>query len=284
MTFGTFLASYGTIAFVLRHPKRGAYQRRSPLFAHVMHTRAKRRNWPFNAPRPNRPAESEYSAESSENPSKTCTGSVDPFAGFDDVHPAAHLDLDDEPILEEEQQSIPESAKPELSAAGKNQGSPAVDGLVSKTTPFEWQNDYQRVRQLAPSIQGQVDILKHKPSGKQVVVKRIKLSMNIRSEHLTTEASVLKGSLKPHPNLVKVHAVFFDRKPRVSNLIMEYCCGGDLFEFVEHWWCNKGGSIPEMFFLHFIASMREALGYLHLGQRFKYDDDVGMPKTISEAG
>ncbi|KAF2484561.1 kinase-like domain-containing protein [Neohortaea acidophila] len=64
---------------------------------------------------------------------------------------------------------------------------------------------------------------------------------------------------------------------------MEYCSGGDLHDFADHWLYTRAQNIPEMFLLHFIASMGEALGYLHLGLRHRpAEDGVNMPTVIQE--
>lgn len=153
-----------------------------------------------------------------------------------------------------------------------------VDSEISKIIQDAWKTNYQFLRQITPGNQGQVDIYTHKPTGKLTIVKTIRTQKEI-----PLEALVLQDHVKPHPNLVELQAIFYDPQLHTCNIVMEYCCGGDLFDFTDHWLYNRNQQIPELFLLHFIASMGEALGFLHLGRRLVSDGQgFGMPTVVQD--
>ncbi|KAH9843279.1 Protein kinase domain [Teratosphaeria destructans] len=69
-----------------------------------------------------------------------------------------------------------------------------------------------------------------------------------------------------HPNIVGgIECFWTDRL--TCNIVLEFCDGGDLGDFITHWATLRrrrpAQQLPMMFYLHFIVSMADALDFLH---------------------
>ncbi|KAF2208505.1 hypothetical protein CERZMDRAFT_101254 [Cercospora zeae-maydis SCOH1-5] len=88
-----------------------------------------------------------------------------------------------------------------------------------------------------------------------------------RKSKLPTEAVILKNFVKPHPNIVVLHAYVEDRVERGRFYIyMDACTGGDLFDQMSHWDKRKQ-STPKLFLYHAIVQISDAFAFLHHGLR-----------------
>jgi len=162
--------------------------------------------------------------------------------------------------------------------------SPNPDVEISKIIQQSWDENYSFHRQITPGNQGQVDIYTHLPTSTPTIVKTIKTSRAI-----PLEALILQDYIRPHPNLVALRAIFYDPSVQTCRIVMEYCSGGDLFDFADHWLYGRNEAVPEIFMLHFLASLGEALGWLHLGKRFAWpsakegEESFAMPAVITDS-
>ena len=75
---------------------------------------------------------------------------------------------------------------------------------------------------------GKVCLVKHKPTGKQMIWKKINYGQMQEKEkkQLINEVNIL-GELK-HDNIVRYYDKIIDKKNTTIYIIMEYCAGGDL--------------------------------------------------------
>lgn len=285
------------VIHILRHPKQAFFQAKTSRIAKAEPTNTKKRR---RTPDATEPANANKRAKRDHDPqveplklSKAgVNGIAEIFEGFDGVHAAAYIDLSEEsnqlpssssagtsPVtdLSSLEQSILEENEREAAARPT-----CSTGNSSKhITKAQWQSEYKHLRKLAVSSQGQIDIFLHKPTATRVVVKKINTP---RQCDPLNEPKMLRDFLKPHTNIIQLQSLFYNNEARQCRLILEYCEGGDLWSFVEHWQCVRNEYIPEIYLLHFIAGMGSALGYLHLGKRFqKTEGTIGMPRITKDA-
>ena len=194
------------------------------------------------------------------------------FRGIDAVHPGARVNVEENPATPDpsEQQKQPERA--------------ALHVTGASILAVHWQQQHVYIRVLADGTRGELHLFNHIPTGNLVVVKKT----NTRGQcRITDEAKMLKEYVRPHPNIIQLREVFFEPKPHAPsscNIVMVYCSGGDVYEFTKYRLSEREEQVPEIFMLHFIASMGEALGYLHLGKRYDPSyDGIGIPRVIWDA-
>ena len=268
------LARAKDVQSVLRHPNRGAFQKRIPRFIHEAKARAKKRRWPFNAPRPQQAAGDEAQTTTKERKPSSLEGNVDDlFADFDGVHAATRAESDSSSYLVHSKR-YPPSTGWASGGIGMRRSDPVPARKQSSIKLGEdaghpRESKYEYVRDLMPGAPNPVALVKHKASGKLMVMKTLKVGTGKTDLGAAIEAYTLEKLVKPHRNIVELHEAFFVETPPVCKMVVEYCSGGDVFDFSKYWMIDKKEKVPEMFLLHFIASMGEALGYLHLGCRFR---------------
>ena len=253
-----------------KHPRRGAVKEYPPPAKHEVGSRAVDISWPFHRSRERANQTDTTEAKSSEHRETD----ISAFLRFDAVHPAARVTLEEPCIVDPADSATLPWGEPEPSNAGSC--------IMSQR---RWQAHYVYVRNISPGMQGRLDLFKHKATGKLMTVKKIKTRKNNGLDCLADEASIMKDHVRSHPNIVQLQSIFLEPEPQAScNIVMEYCSEGDLFEFTSRWFKDKRGQMLEIFLLHFIASMGEALGYLHLGLRFDPDHDgAGLPRGFQDA-
>ncbi|KAI7632046.1 hypothetical protein KC343_g3686 [Hortaea werneckii] len=120
------------------------------------------------------------------------------------------------------------------------------------------------------SGEGQAKLIERDSNGQLLVVKTIMQTKDNRgtsNRWTPNEVKTLKRlSQAPH-NIIKLEKYAFataaDSTP-ICRLYLQHCNGGDLGDL--HYHLERRGAVaPAMFVLHFVASMADALGYLHLG-------------------
>ncbi|KAI7234985.1 hypothetical protein KC330_g4543 [Hortaea werneckii] len=120
------------------------------------------------------------------------------------------------------------------------------------------------------SGEGQAKLMERNSNGQLLVVKTIMQpeGPRINTKRWTpNEVKTLKRlSDAPH-NIIKLEKYAFataaDSTP-ICRLYLQHCNGGDLNDL--HYHLQQRSTVaPAMFVLHFVASMADALGYLHLG-------------------
>ncbi|KAI7281253.1 hypothetical protein KC345_g4256 [Hortaea werneckii] len=129
---------------------------------------------------------------------------------------------------------------------------------------------HQTVMRYGESGEGQAKLIERDSNGQLLVVKTIMQTKDNRgtSKRWTpNEVKTLKRLSQAPPNIIKLEKYAFataaDSTP-ICRLYLQHCNGGDLGDLHYHLQ-QKGAVAPAMFVLHFVASMADALGYLHLG-------------------
>ena len=131
----------------------------------------------------------------------------------------------------------------------------------------------QIIRRFGPSGEGQATLVKQCSTGKLFVVKEIPVSRKCATGrgNLPAEVRAFTQYLqRSHPNIVVFHSCNLCPNENASasggicQITLEYCSGGDLAVY-----CNKLLEMQvytsPLFVLHFIASMSDALAFIHLG-------------------
>ncbi|KAI7419952.1 hypothetical protein KC332_g1167 [Hortaea werneckii] len=136
------------------------------------------------------------------------------------------------------------------------------------------------------SGEGQAKLIERDSNGQLLVVKTIMQTKDNRgtSKRWTpNEVKTLKRlSHAPH-NIIKLEKYAFataaDSTP-ICRLYLQHCNGGDLGDLHYHLQ-RRGAVAPAMFVLHLVASMADALGYLHLGLLPSTPTDNSPPSSSS---
>ncbi|KAI7188967.1 hypothetical protein KC363_g5171 [Hortaea werneckii] len=120
------------------------------------------------------------------------------------------------------------------------------------------------------SGEGQAKLIERNSNGQLLVVKTIMQTEGPRSgtkRWTPNEVKTLKRLFQAPHNIIKLEKYAFataaDSTP-ICRLYLQHCNGGDLSDL--HYHLQQRGTVaPAMFVLHFVASMADALAYLHLG-------------------
>jgi serine/threonine protein kinase len=117
------------------------------------------------------------------------------------------------------------------------------------------------LRELQEGAEGAVQAWKHEPSGATVAVKVIK-----SKPELPREVELLMA-LPEHKNILKCFA-YFDKQPGPEKLaiVLEYCPGGDLYEFYRGEAYSRNMAVfSEEFMWSVFSQLSGALAFLHEG-------------------
>ncbi|KAK1074271.1 hypothetical protein LTR74_001195 [Friedmanniomyces endolithicus] len=147
-----------------------------------------------------------------------------------------------------------------------------LDCPSSSTSQDEANSEYKTLHTFGKSGEGQVKVVKQSATGKLFVVKIVRLKRRAAGGYrMSNEASMLTYHLDQHPNIILCHDSDIEKcpaSPWKCHMLLEYCSGGDLANFCAHWQvllATRLQHVPELFLMHFIVSMANALSYLHLG-------------------
>ncbi|KAK5709114.1 hypothetical protein LTR17_020048 [Elasticomyces elasticus] len=128
--------------------------------------------------------------------------------------------------------------------------------------------EYQTLHTFGESGEGQVRVVKQKSSPERFVIKTLRTrTRKDGTIKMPNEVAMLKLHLEDHPNIIRCHTFGYESTPdnTFCHMVLEYCSGGDLFDFCAHWRkLKRQVFVPEMFILHFLVSMADALEFLHL--------------------
>ena len=104
---------------------------------------------------------------------------------------------------------------------------------------------------------GLVKLGEHKESGRQVAIKIINKEVieGMELERIKSEIDILK--IAKHPNIIKLYDVFENEK--YIYIIMEYCAGGDLFNYIE----KRDFKIKESRAAEIVHKLCTAVYFLH---------------------
>ncbi|CAK3839090.1 hypothetical protein MYCGRDRAFT_94912 [Lecanosticta acicola] len=136
-------------------------------------------------------------------------------------------------------------------------------------------HEYAYVKPLTKSSEGELAVHRSVSTGKQYVVKHTFAFRIPGSRHrepvvrpYPNESWVLHNLVLPHPNIVQIYETTRDRDESGRFKIwMEMADGGDLHDQLNFWYVKKRSWAPEVFLLHVIVEMMQALAYLHHGLR-----------------
>lgn len=128
---------------------------------------------------------------------------------------------------------------------------------------------FEEVSHIGSGGEGEVYLYVTRQTGHKVAVKVLDVDMIRGQCRMPHEYVVLKKHLnrEPHPNILRVHACYIDNRSAEALVAMEYCAGGSMANQVKRLQRSRT-PMSKKFLLHFIASMVEALGYLHCGLRY----------------
>ena len=93
-------------------------------------------------------------------------------------------------------------------------------------------------------------------SGKKYAIKCIKKKKIVKGQLLANEIRI--GTIMHHPNILGIKEVYEDMK--TISLVMEYCEGGDLFDFITK---SPNGKLDDINTIDIITQILNALNYLH---------------------
>ena len=111
---------------------------------------------------------------------------------------------------------------------------------------------------------GQV-LLATDKTGKKYAIKIIKKKKILKGQLLANEIRI--ASIMNHPNILGIKEVFEDMKN--ISFVMEYCEGGDLFDFITK---NPQGKLDDLNTIDILCQILSALNYLHNKVRICHRD------------
>lgn len=135
--------------------------------------------------------------------------------------------------------------------------------------PLFIENDtYTVVKELHEGVEGHCTVEKSNTTGNLYVVKTTKPRHGWESGLGYPSDAVILLSRKPHPNIMNIFAAT-DAGFGSWRLILEHCSGGDLADLMLRVHAKFGRYMPtpEVFVLHAIAELVDALAYIHHGLR-----------------
>lgn len=135
--------------------------------------------------------------------------------------------------------------------------------------------DFERVRKLAFSTEGPVDIVQSRQTGKLYVTKTVKAT-EVEGKYLQAhEVRILTEHLEyQYRNIIRLFdctKVVLPSGGRFWQLRLEYCSGGDLFSLISAY-REARFQIPRLFIIHTFIGLMQALIYLH--ERLWYDEEL----------
>ncbi|EME81851.1 uncharacterized protein MYCFIDRAFT_175439 [Pseudocercospora fijiensis CIRAD86] len=133
---------------------------------------------------------------------------------------------------------------------------------------FDATEDFHQVQQFSNGSEGQIFLVEGQISENLFILKRVR--SNVWNMHCrSNEPRMLSSYIRPHPRIINMRFDLSDPLDSSHWLIyMEYCSGGSLFEQYNKWIMHRRQHMPEVFLLHFIIQVAEALAYLHCGLRY----------------
>ncbi|KAK5759688.1 hypothetical protein LTS12_010205 [Elasticomyces elasticus] len=139
--------------------------------------------------------------------------------------------------------------------------------------------EYQTLHTFGESGEGQVRVVKEKATAELFVIKTLRTrTRKDGTFKMPNEVAMLTLHLEDHLNIIQCYDYSYGGSPENTfcHLLLEYCSGGDLVDFCAHWrklqYFQGIKHVPEMFIMHFLASMADALEYLHLERKVIHRD------------
>ncbi|KAK5732556.1 Serine/threonine-protein kinase Nek10 [Elasticomyces elasticus] len=156
--------------------------------------------------------------------------------------------------------------------------SPATSQDKEETSPPA--AEYRTLHTFGESGEGQVRVVKEKVTAELFVIKTLRTrTRKDGTFKMPNEVAMLTLHLEDHLNIIQCYDYSYGGSPdnTFCHLRLEYCDGGDLFDFCAHWRKLKRQDmfVPDVFIMHFLISMADALEFLHLQHRVIHRDIKG---------
>ncbi|KAI7299666.1 hypothetical protein KC315_g17521, partial [Hortaea werneckii] len=188
------------------------------------------------------------------------------FDGFSGVQPAAER----EDNVEDEGYVVSSRNRSHLATDRFQPTHRRIEPLARPGTANTASTGHRTIMGYGASGEGQAKLIERNSNGQLLVVKTIMQTEGPRSKTkrwTPNEVKTLKRLSNAPLNIIKLEKYAFataaDSTP-ICKLYLQHCNGGDLSDL--HFHLQQRGTVaPAMFVLHFVASMADALGYLHLG-------------------
>ncbi|KXT04872.1 hypothetical protein AC578_3432 [Pseudocercospora eumusae] len=143
-----------------------------------------------------------------------------------------------------------------------------IRALKERDISFDLAEGFHAVQEFSSGSEGQIFLIEGRTSKKLFILKRVR--SNVWNLHCrANEPRMLGHYTRPHPRIINMR---FDMPDPLDSshwlIYMEYCSGGSLFEQYNKWIMHRRQHMPEVFLLHVIVQIAEALAYLHFGLRY----------------
>lgn len=154
---------------------------------------------------------------------------------------------------------------------------------VLPSMPESFADTYKLIKTFPRISMAPVHLVKHRKTGKQLIIKQLRNHIFLADRALPAEAYFLTNVLGKHKNILginTVHAASDGIHRPYSNVEMDFCSGGDLYNLIGD--CNEQGKqVPVEFILHFVSSIIDALAFIHHGH-ISLDPETGRPIIDAE--
>ncbi|ESU37357.1 Serine/threonine protein kinase [Giardia duodenalis] len=134
--------------------------------------------------------------------------------------------------------------------------------LMSLTTGTELDRDYRILQMAGQGAFGTVYKAEAVTTRELVAIKQLDYSDFSDSERDAMRQELDVMPLLSHPHIVNYKAVVMDTRNQRAYIVMEFCEGGELSEFIRMH-KNKRTKIHEEIIWKFIAQLASALNYMH---------------------
>lgn len=126
---------------------------------------------------------------------------------------------------------------------------------------------YELIKTFPRISMAPVHLVRHRETGKQLIIKQLQNQIICNDQLLPEEAYILTKVLGDHRNILginDIHAAGDGVHREYSNVVMDFCNGGDVNEVIDACF-EQGKQVPPEFILHFVSSMIDALAFIHHG-------------------
>jgi serine/threonine protein kinase len=139
----------------------------------------------------------------------------------------------------------------------------ALKGGEAAFSTADLERDLETIKELGQGANGTVFKAKHRPSGKIIALKRVKIANDAMLHDMQKEISIMNNC--DSENIVDFYGSYVDRKE--VWIAMEYCSGGSLTKLME----RRGRAYTEEEASVIVRNVLKALVYMHMSRRCHRD-------------
>jgi serine/threonine protein kinase len=139
----------------------------------------------------------------------------------------------------------------------------ALKGGDAAFSTADLERDLETIKELGQGANGTVFKAKHRPSGKIIALKRVKIANDAMLHDMQKEISIMNNC--DSENIVDFYGSYVDRKE--VWIAMEYCSGGSLTKLME----RRGRAYTEEEASVIVRNVLKALVYMHMSRRCHRD-------------